>query len=144
MDDDRKTEGISSRIKSLAALIASVAALIAALTALWKPTDTEPTRKAYEALASDIRELSKQVNQNHADTMALRDYVNGYVQGRLHRYPATPTSAHHGDAGVGVGGSGDDSGEPPELPPEPSPPPKRVNPEPFDLTQKVLRTPKGD
>lgn len=140
----------SGRLKGVAALLTAIAALIAAVAAINKPTDTEPTRKAYEALARDIRELSMQVNRNHADTRALRDYVDGYMRGR----DGTRVDAGapvDGGVGSGFGGFGPMPGlmgppitEPPvgpdEVPPV-GPPPKRIDPEPFNLTQRVLRTP---
>jgi hypothetical protein len=76
-----KLSKISTAAKTIALSCKDLALVAGILYALFKPTDTAPTKKSYEALSQNVRELSSQIEDTHDDVTNLREFVNGYVKG---------------------------------------------------------------
>jgi hypothetical protein len=106
---------IASRIKASATLIVAISGLIAALAAWFKPADQSIPKASYEALSDSIKEISKQVRENHDDNLALKGFVDGSLGRSFNTTPLAYSAAPVSSAapvlrplpqiGVAAGGS---------------------------------------
>jgi hypothetical protein len=74
------------------AAIVAFTTLATSLNAKFSPNETS-ARKSYDVLANAIQEQGKQLQQMHDDQVALRAYVDGYVQYANSSHTVTVSSA---------------------------------------------------
>ncbi len=91
-ESDRPTDPKAQRLKSWANIIATTAALIAGVAGILKPQDQTAGRQSYNELKSAIEQSSKDDRQNHDDIVALRNFLDGYLNA-TGKTVALPTSS---------------------------------------------------
>jgi len=82
---DAPPSGRNFHVKAsgIATVIASIAALVASVTALVKATDTSLSKRSYEALAQNIRQLSDDGSKNRDAMEAMHKYLEEDRDSRL-------------------------------------------------------------
>lgn len=71
---------------TIANVVATTVAILVAVASILKPND--PVNKSsYEELKGAIEKNSQEISKNHEDTMALKNYLEGYMKGVGHINP---------------------------------------------------------
>lgn len=100
------------RLNAYRNIILAVAALATAITSWFRPTDTTATKNSFEWTSKKIEELSANDLKTKEDLVALRNFLEGYVQAQraVTPTPAAPVAAPVGLGSLGTLGQGAGSG----------------------------------
>jgi hypothetical protein len=95
------------RLNAYRNIILAVAALATAVGSWFKPTDTTATKNSFDWSAKKIEELSANDLRTKEDIVALRNYLEGYVQAQRGS-TTVPTAVAAGttEGGIGLGSVG--------------------------------------
>lgn len=93
----------SSPVKEWVTLVTALTALVAAIGAAFKPQDQTSTKMSYETLAKAVQEASAATARNHDDLVALRSYLEGYMEAQQPKKISAPPEPV---AGIGLGSFG--------------------------------------
>jgi hypothetical protein len=95
-EDPKDKQSILSKLNAMKGLILAIAALVTAVGSYLKPEDQTATKNTYEWSAQQIEELSAQDVQLRQDIVAIRNYLEGYIEAQKN----SPTPRGEG---VGLG-----------------------------------------